>query len=68
LLVHQVQSLVQPSGPREHVQATLFRFCNIGSNTSNTSNSVLSGYPNTEKRVEKYDVQQSILTQFEVFG
>ena len=27
---------------------------------SNTRESVSSGYPNTEKRVEKYDVQRSI--------
>ena len=38
--------------------------CNI----SNTSDSVSSGYPNTEKRVENTTRSGVFLTQFEVFG
>ena len=38
--------------------------CNI----SNTSDSVSSGYPNTEKRVENTTRSGVFLTKFEVFG
>ena len=38
------------------------------SNISNTSDSVSSGYPNTEKRVEKRTRSGVFLTEFEVFG
>ena len=38
------------------------------SNISNTRKSVSSGYPNTEKWVEKYEAQPSFLTNFKVFG
>ena len=38
------------------------------SNISNTSDSVSSGYPNTEKRVENTACSGVFLTKFEVFG
>ena len=38
--------------------------CNI----SNTSDSVSSGYPNTEKGVENMALSRVFLTKFEVFG
>jgi len=38
--------------------------CNI----SNTQDSVSSGYPNTEKRVENTMRSRVFLTKFEVFG
>ena len=38
------------------------------SNISNTRNSVSSGYPNTEKRVEKTTRSGVFLTKLEVFG
>ena len=38
------------------------------SNISNTSDSVSSGYPNTEKRVENTTRSGVFLTKFEVFG
>ena len=38
--------------------------CNI----SNTSDSVSSGYPNIEKRVENMTPSRVFLTKFEVFG
>ena len=37
-------------------------------NISNTRDSVSSGYPNTEKRVEKTTRSGVFLTKFEVFG
>ena len=37
------------------------------SNVPNTSNSVSSGYPNTEKRVENTTCSRVALTKFEVF-
>ena len=37
-------------------------------NISNTRDSVLSGYPNTEKRVENTKRSGVLLTKFEVFG
>ena len=37
-------------------------------NISNTSDSVSSGYPNTEKRVENTTRSGVFLTKFEVFG
>ena len=40
----------------------------ILSNISNTSDSVSSGYPNTEKRVENTTHSGVFLTKFEVFG
>ena len=40
------------------------KLCNI----SNTSDSVSSGYPNTEKRVENTTRSGVFLTKFEVFG
>lgn len=39
-----------------------------GSNISNTRDSVSSGYPNTEKRVENTTRSGVFLTKFEVFG
>ena len=39
-----------------------------GSNISNTSDSVSSGYPNTEKKVENTTRSGLFLTKFEVFG
>ena len=39
-----------------------------GCNISNTSDSVSSGYPNTEKRVENTTRSGVFLTKFEVFG
>ena len=44
-----------------------FYFC-IACNISNTSDSVSSGYPNTEKRVENTTRSGVFLTKFEVFG
>ena len=41
---------------------------NISRNISNTSDSVSSGYPNTEKRVENTTDSGVFLTKFEVFG
>ena len=38
------------------------------SNISNTRDSVSSGYPNTEKRVENTTRSGVFLTEFEVFG
>ena len=38
------------------------------SNISNTRDSVSSGYPNTEKRVENTTRSGVFLTKFEVFG
>ena len=43
---------------------TWYLLCNI----SNTSNSVSSGYPNTEKRVENTTCSGVFLTKFKVFG
>ena len=40
----------------------------IRSNISNTRDSVSSGYPNTEKRVENTTRSGVFLTEFEVFG
>jgi len=40
----------------------------FGSNISNTSDSVSSGYPNTEKIVENTTGSGVFLTKFEVFG
>ena len=37
-------------------------------NISNTSDSVSSGYPNTEKRVKNTKHSGVLLTKFEVFG
>ena len=53
-----------------------WRFLNIGvcltsfgkSNVSNTRDSVSSGYPNTEKRVENMMHSRVFLTKFDVFG
>ena len=44
------------------------REARIRSNISNTSDSVSSGYPNTEKRVENTTRSGVFLTTFEVFG
>ena len=41
-----------------------YALCNI----SNTRDSVSSGYPNTEKRVENMMRSRVFLTKFEVFG
>ena len=41
---------------------------NISRNISNTSDSVSSGYPNTEKRVENTTRSGVFLTKLEVFG
>ena len=38
------------------------------SNVANTRDSVSSGYPNTEKRVENTTRSEVLLTKFEVFG
>ena len=43
-------------------------FSELRSNISNTSDSVSSGYPNTEKRVENTARSGVFLTKFEVFG
>ena len=43
-------------------------YTNLSCNISNTSDSVLSGYPNTEKRVENTTCSGVFLTKFEVFG
>ena len=40
----------------------------FSSNISNTIDSVSSGYPNTEKRVENTTRSGVFLTKFEVFG
>ena len=40
----------------------------VGCNISNTRDSVSSGYPNTEKRVENTTRSGLFLTKFEVFG
>ena len=40
-----------------------FSVKDFSSNISNTRDSVSSGYPNTEKRVEKYDTQRSIFNE-----
>ena len=40
----------------------------MSGNISNTSDSVSSGYPNTEKRVENTTRSGVFLTKFEVFG
>ena len=42
--------------------------CSVLSNISNTRNSVSSGYPNTEKRVESTTRSGVFLTKFEVLG
>ena len=39
-----------------------------GCNISNTRDSVSSGYPNTEKRVENTTSSGVLLTNFSVFG
>ena len=44
------------------------RASHIISNISNTRDSVSSGYPNTEKRVENTTRSGVFLTNFEVFG
>ena len=50
-------------------QEALFgRITNFICNISNTSDSVSSGYPNTEKRVENTTRSGVFLTKFEVFG
>ena len=41
---------------------------NVSCNISNTRDSVSSGYPNTEKRVENTTRSGVFLTKFEVFG
>ena len=46
------------------VMVDLFRFT-LSCNTSNTSDSVSSGYPNTEKRVENTKRSGEFLTKFE---
>ena len=46
----------------------LFIVSHILSNISNTRDSVSSGYPNTEKRVENTTRSGVFLTKFEVFG
>ena len=43
-------------------------FQSMISNISNTRDSVSSGYPNTEKRVENTTRSGVFLTRFEVFG
>ena len=40
----------------------------VSGNISNTRDSVSSGYPNTEKRVENTTRSGVFLTKFEVFG
>jgi len=40
----------------------------ITCNISNTRDTVSSGYPNTEKRVENMKCSGVFLTKFEVFG
>lgn len=40
----------------------------VFSDISNTKDSVLSGYPNTEKRVENMTHSGAFLVTFEVFG
>ena len=47
---------------------SLLNAMTIISNISNTSDSVSSGYPNTEKRVENTTRSGVFLTKFEVFG
>ena len=42
--------------------------CMNSCNISNTSDSVSSGYPNTEKRVENTTRSGVFLTKFEIFG
>ena len=44
-----------------------FRRFNTSSNISNTRDSVSSGYPNTEKRVENTTRRGVFLTKLEVF-
>ena len=50
----------------------LLQFCvaktSFGSNISNMIDSVASGYPNTEKRVENTTCSGVVLTKFKVFG
>ena len=43
-------------------------FCRFISNISNTRDSVSSGYPNTEKRVENTTRSGVLLMKLEVFG
>ena len=50
----------------ETLNMQLFFSCNI--HVSNTRDSVSSGYPNTEKRVENTTRSGVFLTKFEVFG
>ena len=51
------------------VLSTSVKVCNhFLRNISNTRDSVSSGYPNTEKRVENTTRSGVFLTEFEVFG
>ena len=52
-----------PASPSQYTRET-----RIYSNISNTSDSVSSGYPNAEKRVENTTRSGVFLTKFEVFG
>ena len=47
---------------------TVTLFDLVRCNISNTRDSVSSGYPNTEKRVENTTLSGVFLTKFEVFG
>ena len=46
----------------------LWRYQRVRCDISNTRDSVSSGYPNTEKRVENTTRSGVFLTKFEVFG
>ena len=50
------------------IKGLIVRQADVRSNISNTSDSVSSGYPNTEKRVENTTRSGVFLTKFEVFG
>ena len=54
--------------PSKKNNMSKFQFDHDRSNISNTRDSVSSGYPNTEKRVENTTRSGVFLTKFEVFG
>ena len=58
-----IEDIKWPCGHMKHE-----KFIDMRSNIPNMRNSVLSGYPNTEKRVENTTRSGVFLTKFEVFG
>ena len=67
LLGHQSET--EPLHRKKYMRFQWFlHFSSFSCNISNTRDSVSSGYPDTEKRVENTTRSRVFLTKFDVFG